>query len=216
MVDRRKWGPELASRRASKESSPRRALVVGCAESIWDDVQAAFNLCDYHAIYCVKLAGVYWPGKFECFVGLHPEYMDVYEKQRHDLGYPNGYEIVAPLPEEVGVHGKKGNITRRISYRWKGMTSSASSGIYGAKVALEDGCDRVVLAGIPMTPEAGHFMPTTKNVHNQVRGKVWAQHSAFVSGFNYAIPFLKGRVRSMSGETMKILGTPNAEWLNAS
>jgi hypothetical protein len=57
---------------------------------------------------------------------------------------------VAPLPGELGMHGAKGNISRRVSYRYQGMDSSASSGGYAAKVALDDGFDRVVLAGVPM------------------------------------------------------------------
>jgi hypothetical protein len=96
------------------------------------------------------------------------------------------------------MHGKKGNITRRVTYRWPGMTSSASSGIYGAKVALDDGFDRVVLAGIPMQADSNHF----------TRGKSWAQRDSFMPGFELAIPHMLGKVRSMSGLTRERLGAP--------
>lgn len=182
---------------------PRRCLIVGCAANIWADVAAAREIGDYDATYCVKMAAVYWPGKFDVFVTLHPEFVDQYEADRKKLGYPNGYEIVAPLTTEVGMHGKKGNIHRRVSYRWPGMNSSASSGIYAAKVALDDGFDRVVLAGIPMTKEAGHF----------TRGKAWLQRDCFTPGFNKAVPFMRGKVTSMSGHTMELLGSPTAQWL---
>lgn len=179
----------------------RRALIVGCASCVWDDVCAARTICTFDAVYCVKLAGVCWPGTFQTWPSLHPEFMDDYEAQRRARGLPNGYEIVAPPPEEVGMHGKKGNITRRVSYRWPGMNSSASSGIYAAKVALDDGFDRVVLAGIPMD-KTDHFS----------RGKPWAQRDSFIPGFEKAMPFLKDRVRSMSGMTMERLGAPTPEW----
>ncbi len=199
------------------------ALVVGCAACVWDDVKAAQSLCTFDAVYCVKLAGVHWPTQFNVWVGLHPEYMDDYEAQRAALGLPNGYEIVAHAESlSEGMHGKKGNIGRRVSYRWcchggdqnstrckacpKKLTSSASSGIFAAKVALEDGHDRVILAGIPMDREAGHF----------TRGKEWAQRDSFTLGFEIAVPHLLDRVKSMSGYTRKILGAPSAEWLAGS
>lgn len=181
-----------------------KILVVGCADSIWDDVKNATNMATFDKVYCVKLAGVYWPGRFDVWATLHPEYMDDYEAHRSSLGLPNGYEIVAPRSDEVGEHGRKGKITRRVSYRWPGMNSSASSGIYGAKVALDDCPDaRVVLAGIPLTASP-HF----------TRGpQPWAQLGSFTPGFETALPFLEGKVKSMSGLTMEKLGKPDAEWL---
>lgn len=196
----------------------KSAIVIGCAACVWDDVQVARSLASYDAIYCVKQIGVYYPEKFDVWVTLHPEVMDDYEAERHAKGLPNGYEIVAPPKHELSAsHVGKGNITRRVPYRWPGVDSnaSASSGIYGAKVALHDGFDRIVLAGIPMTPEGGHFKPESKNTFGAIRGKVWSQHSAFVCGLNESIPRLKGKVKSMSGYTRQMLGTPTSEWLRA-
>lgn len=181
----------------------KTALVVGCSAVVWNEVRAARELCDFASVYCVKAAGIHWPAKFKTWVTLHPEFMDQYEKERHALGLPNGYEIVAPLTSEVGMHGKKGNIHRRVSYRWPGMTSSASSGIYAAKVALDDGYDRVVLAGVPMQKDGGHF----------TRGKPWLLVDCFTPGLLKAVPFMAGKVKSMSGRTMELLGNPTAGWL---
>lgn len=178
------------------------ALVVGCAECVWDDIIAARNILRCNAVYCVKMIGVYWPGTFQVWVTLHPEFMDAYEGRRKALGLPDGYEIVAPPPGELGEHGAKGRISRRVSFRWSGMTASASSGIYGAKVALEDGHDRVVLAGIPMD-NSKHFG----------RSSSWVNVSSFLPGMDMALPHLKANVRSLSGHTAKLLGRPSADWL---
>lgn len=180
----------------------KRALIVGCAANVWDDVAKAREIGEFDATYCVKLAGVHWPAKFQVWVTLHPEFMDAYQAERKAKGFPNGYEIVAPLSGEVGEHGHKGKIDRRVSYQWPGMNASASSGIYGAKVALQDGFERVVLAGIPMD-SSNHF----------TRGKPWGQFASFLDGFTKSIPFLKGRVRSMSGLTKQKLGAPTPSWL---
>jgi len=195
------------------------ALVAGSAACIWDDLRATERLgCKWDAVYCVKMTGIYWPTKFDVWVTLHPEAMDEYEAKRKAGGLPSGYEIVAPFPDELGNHGKKGNIARRVTYRWPGMTSSASSGIYGAKVALEDGF-RVVLAGVPMTKMGGHFMPGALTVRTkQPRGNIWLERDSFEAGLRIAMPIMKqtNNVRSMSGLTQEILGAPTPEWLAGS
>jgi len=180
----------------------RKALVVGCAACVWDDVAAAQAMVTFDAVYCVKLAGVHWPGRFDAWVGLHPEWQEVYSRQRAGNGLPNGYETVAPPDDELGYQAKNKAIDRHVSYRWPGMTASASSGIYGAKVALDDGFDRVVLAGIPMS-NASHFS----------RGKPWRDADSFWKCFLQALPHMTGRVRSMSGRTLDVLGEPSPSWL---
>lgn len=182
------------------------ALVVGSADCMWADVRAARELCTFDAVYCVKRVGIHWPEQFQTWVTLHPEYMDDYEAQRAKLGYPNGYEIVAPPSGEVGMHGNKGRIARRVSYRFPGMNASAASGIYGAKVAIDDGY-RVVLAGIPMT-QTPHFVK-----HERYGNGVWSQLGQFLAGFQEALPHLMGKCRSMSGLTRTKLGAPDAQWL---
>lgn len=193
----------------------KTALVIGCAANVWEDLKAARALASYDAIYCVKQMGIHYRDKFDVWATLHPEAMNDYEHQRKVLGLPNGYQIVAPPAKELGMHGEKGNIARRVSYLWPNSdgSSSASSGIYGAKIALDDGFERVVLAGVPMSPDAGHFLPETKTVSGQVRGPVWTGCGAFEIGFNNALPYLMNRVKSMSGRTQKVLGAPTKEWL---
>lgn len=189
------------------------ALVVGCAACIWDDVKRATTLHNFDAVYCVKQAGIYWPTKFDVWCSLHPEMMDKYEAERKAKGFPSGYEIVAPLSKEVGSHGQKGNIARRVSLFPKGVTSSPSSGIYAAYVAVQDGF-HVVLAGIPMQTSAGHFLPGTRTiVLGHVRGPQWLERDAFLAGFEQYKPHLRGKVKSMSGETKNIFGEPTLGWL---
>lgn len=193
-----------------------RGLVVGCAGCVWEDVRDARALGSFDVVICVKQIGVEWPEEFKYWATLHPEAMDAYEDQRQKRGFPGGYEIVAPLPGEVGEHGKKGRIAHRISYRWPGMTSSASSGIYGVKVALDMGCDRVVLAGVPMSADGGHFDPAGRNLRGEVRGQQWAHRDSFVPGLVAAVPHMGGRVRSVSGFTAELLGFPTEDWLRES
>lgn len=182
------------------------ALVVGSASCIWDDVKEARKLCKFDAVCCVKRVGIYWPEKFDVWATLHPEFMDDYEAKRKAEGHPGGYEIVAPFPHEVGDHGKKGNIARRVTYQWDGMTASPGSGIYGAKIMLDLGY-RVVLAGCPMNDDA-HFVK-----HETWKDGKWEGVTGFLKGFEQALPHLMGRCKSMSGLTRDKLGAPRPEWL---
>lgn len=181
----------------------KTALVIGCSDSIWEDIKLAQAIGKYDAVYCVKMAGIYWPHKFKSWVSLHPEWMAGYEGERKQRGYPDGYETVGPLQGEVGMHAKH-KVDRRVSYRFPGMNASASSGIYAAKVAMEDGYERIVLAGIPMQAEQNHF----------IRGKEWKQCDSFLTGLKHAVPFLKDKVKSVSGLTRELLGAPSKEWLS--
>ncbi len=181
-----------------------RALVIGCAGKVWDEVKRAERLCEYDAVYCVKLAGVHWTGGRFTWVGLHPEWQEKYSAERAALGHHMDFETVAPPDNELGTAGKGHKIDRRVSYRYKGMNSSASSGGYAAKVALDDGFERVVIAGVPMEAHAAHF----------TRGQPWLQRDSFTIGFEKSAPYFAGRVRSMSGWTAELLGAPTEPWLN--
>jgi hypothetical protein len=183
----------------------KRALVIGCAANVWDEVRRARDLCSFQAVYCVKIAGVHYRGGYFSWVGLHPEWVEKYGAERAALGLHSQYETVAPPDGELGTAGKGAKIDRRVSYRYSGMDCSASSGGYAAKVALDDGFDRIVLAGVPMETGASHF----------TRGKPWLQRDSFTIGFEKSVPFFAGRVRSMSGWTAEILGRPDDVWLGS-
>jgi len=179
-----------------------RALVVGCAAGVWEEVAAAQAMAEFDAVYCIKMAGINWPTAFDYWVTLHPEFMDNYKAQRAALELPGGYQVVAPPVAEVGMHGEH-KVDRRVSYKWKDQKSSGSSGLYAVKVALDDGHDRVVIVGVPMVAESGHF----------ARGKPWLQCELFKAAWPFALPIIKDKVRSTSGWTNELLGGPTAEWL---
>lgn len=184
-----------------------RALVIGCSQRVWSDVERAEDLCSFETYYLVKLAGAHWDGEDHfVWATLHPEFMPRYRAERASRGLHSRYEIVGPLAEEVGRHAQC-PVDRRVSYRWPKMTSSGSSGLFAVKVALDDGHDRVVLAGVPMSTEAGHF----------VRRTPWLQRDSFVHGWNSALQHIHGKVRSVSGGwTEQLLGAPTKEWLGVS
>jgi hypothetical protein len=183
----------------------KRALIIGCAKGVWDEVKAAKALTSFDTIYCVKMAGIEWNEGFFWWVTLHPEFMENYKASRTKLGLPNTYKVIGPLEGECGRHSVH-PVDRRLTYRWRGMTSSGSSGLFGIKAALDDGHDKVILAGIPMAQQAGHFK----------RREEWFHCESFKLGWEAAMPHLKNKVKSLSGWTERVLGKPTPEWLGVS
>jgi hypothetical protein len=181
----------------------KRALVVGSAKGVWDEVAAAQAMCAFDSYYVVKMTGIKWNQGYFHWVTLHPEFMPNYRKARELEGLLPEYEVIAPLLEEIGRHHEH-QCDRRVSYRFPGMTSSGSSGLFAVKIALDDGHDRVVCAGVPMEQAAGHF----------IRGGDWPQCDGFRLGWQSALPHIKHKVRSLSGWTKELLGgAPTPEWL---
>ncbi len=86
------------------------------------------------------------------------------------------------------------------------MNASGGSGIFGAKVMMDDGY-RVILAGIPMNDDP-HFLH-----HETWKDGNWKGVGSFLPGFEKATPHMLGKAKSMSGFTKQKLGAPTPEWL---
>lgn len=174
----------------------KRALILGGAQSIWNDIEAALRIGEFDAAIVCNDIGAAWSGDIECWVTLHPENMAKLIQLREDRGYRPAKKLAyheamsgTPIPDIV------------TPYHWERSHKSASSGIFAAKVAIELGF-KGVLCGVPLTPTP-HF--------NIARG--WIYANDFLDGFAQAVPYIKDRIRSMSGHTMKVLGAPTPEWL---
>lgn len=173
----------------------KTALVIGGAACVWEDVEAALDMFAPDWIAAVNDIGTRWPGAVNWWCSLHPDKMSAWREERERRGFH-------PALCHVG-HEQAEGIDKVIDYRWPGMTGSGSSGLFAVKVALDHGADRVVLAGVPMQPERAHFF----------NGSVWSDCGSFLDGWRAALPFIKDKVRSMSGWTQEILGRPTPEWL---
>lgn len=176
------------------------ALVIGGADSVWDDVESALSIGEFFAVIACNDIGAAWPGELDAWVTLHPENMQGWIERRSARGYPPAKMIV--YHEDKDGSPKPDLVT---PYNWHRSHKSASSGVFAAKVAIELGHDRNVLCGVPLTPRP----------HFDTRGD-WLAAMDFHDGLIAAEPYLRGKVRSMSGKTREILGAPTPEWLTGS
>lgn len=172
----------------------RLAIILGSGECGDCEVLRALPRVD--AVYAVNDTAAEFPGRLTAFVTLHPEKLPAWLGKRKALGLPEPREVVAHQAHEL--------VTRVVDYLWPGMNSSGSSGLFAAKVALKDDPDwGVLLCGVPMDRARTQY--TESKFHEEVGG--------FLDAWQIALPYLRERVRSMSGRTAEWLGRPDSTWL---
>jgi hypothetical protein len=174
-----------------------RALALGDGRCVYDDAIAALAMFNPDATGATNNIGCDWEDRVDYWATLHPSKC------------PNWLGIVAAVDKRVKrgrnrpqVWGhKKAPGVDRWTQDWRGST-----GLLLVKVLIEEGFERIVLAGIPMSREAGHY-------YDNVRP--WLQFERYHGGWTRNAHLLSPYVRSMSGWTRELLGPPTSEWLGA-
>lgn len=175
----------------------RTALCLGGGDTLFEDFEKVKTLrIQYHAVFACNDAGTVWPEKLDGWVTFHPEKFKKWIQERSMKGLPDAEEYFTHADRKVTVTPKPAVIT---SYFLPGQTSSGSSGLFTAKVALVDrGFDRVVLAGIPLTVTP-HFFDK----------KEWRACNGFRKAWHTVSDTYKAKMRSCSGWTRVLLGGPD-------
>jgi hypothetical protein len=149
------------------------------------------------AVAATNNAGIHWPDRLDYWCTLHsapcPDWIGITAalRQRRELGR-NRPQIWGHVSKEryVGVD--------RTTVDWFGST-----GLLAVKVLIEEGFDRIVLAGVPMSSEGGHFYDDKPWSGCDRYRVAWTVHKGEIAPFT----------RSMSGWTQELLGAPTPEWL---
>lgn len=169
------------------------AVVLGGASGVWEELSAVKDMLGREpdiAVACND-AGAVYPGRLHGWASLHAEKIGAWMRLRKADDY-RAFSIKGHWDHEARVE--------IVLERWKG-----SSGLYAAQIALDVfGASQVVLCGVPLWPEKGHFFSP---------GKAWPEAELYRRGFKAALPVIRGPVRSMSGWTRELLGEPTPEWL---
>lgn len=170
-------------------------LILGGASSVWTDSAKALDLFRPDLTIAVNDMVGSWPGHLDIAATLHPEKLHIWlnERRRNGFNEPETWAHKASGP-----NGKVEARVDRTTDDWAG-----SSGLFAVKVALECGCDRIVLAGVPMSAEGAHFFNAAPWQEANAYHKAWLKHQPEIAPF----------VRSMSGQTMTWFGAPDASWL---
>lgn len=187
----------------------KTGLVVGSAACVWKDLVNAHGLGHFDAVAVTNAMGCEYEDPIDYWVTLHPEKMLDWQRKRAERGFPRAKLVVSndflPGAREQGVAYP--HLDRRADYRFfSDQTSSGSSGLFAVKVLVDEGFERIVLAGVPMQAIERHFDSPDP----------WNERDVFAKAWTQVLPLIKGAVRSMSGWTQELLGSPTAEWLRGS
>lgn len=169
------------------------ALVLGGADSLFDDMRGAMALVDDPLIVACNNAG-FMVERLDHWATLHPEELPWREERRRERGYPGGY-VTWTRPYPPGMKDREAG--HRILAGWQG----GSSGLFAVGVALEV-ADRAVLCGVPLDNRP-HF--------DRVSG--WATAEEYRDAWREKHDAMRGRIRSMGGWTADLLGVPTRAWI---
>ena len=178
---------------------PEWALILGGGELVWDEVLAWEELYGRQwdgVVVAANDVGSHWPRALDHWVTLHPDKMVQWRKQRAAYRFSEDYET----------WGRQRHHVDHTVRPWAG----GARGMLAIQVAHILGCRRAILCGIPMTPSP-HF--TESIIH--ASGRPWKSVAGHWRAWNAHLDKMAGWVRSMSGRTQEILGTPTLAWLEA-
>jgi hypothetical protein len=170
------------------------ALVLGDATCVHEDAARALAMFTPDAIAATNNIGISWPSRIDYWCTLHPRPCPdwpgiVVAMERRRAAGLNRPQTWAHAPSE-GID--------RTTTDWH-----ASSGGLCVKVLREEGFERIVLAGVPMNAEGGHFYDA----------RPWLQAHRYQAGWTNKIKIIRPFVRSMSGWTKELLGEPSPDWI---
>ena len=169
-------------------STGKRALILGRADTVWEEIEAARALGTFDTIIAVKRIGKVYPGCIHHWVSFHPALFPSMIAEREKNGFVPALNYWAPQR----VVGVPTNIIPNIG---------GSSGMLGVQVALHV-CEKAVLCGIPLT-----------NTAQYDTGKEWKDALQYREVWEQMFDKMKDRIKSMSGWTQHLLGEPTKEWL---
>lgn len=179
------------------------ALVLGSADTLWRDIVEYMKIGGtYDFVVACNEAIVEWPHHLKAAVSIHGRFFEVgaripgkqaWRKRREERGFPPperwyGHNACVHAPEYM----------IKTSEMFPEQSAFGSSGCFAAKVALIDlAADNAVLCGIPMleVPHVGD-------------DKNWGSAGGFFRHWPSIPEHYRSRMRSMSGRTRDLLGSP--------
>lgn len=172
------------------------AFVLGGAQGVWTDLQDAQDQVALtpDLLICVNHIGIVYPNKVDVWCSYHAELLHNWRGERDRNGLAR--------PAELWIAQRPDRDRRWWEYRML-PCHGGSSGMLGVDVALTKGATLTVLCGIPMSP-IPHF-------HAGQQYRPWREAEKHKGFWIKRGDELRAKgVRSMSGFTRELLGSPDA------
>lgn len=169
------------------------ALIVGGSERALEEYNSALKLTKGHSttVFAIndmisELLGF----SADYGVTMHPEKLPAWQRIRANTGW---------LPLPIIAHKRARGVVATLP------ACSGSSGLFAVHAARAGGATRIVLCGVGMDGQDGHFR----------RHKPWAAAGVYWPAWEREADALRPYVRSFGGRTADLFGRPSRAWLNA-
>lgn len=184
----------------------KRLIIVGSARCVWDDLEKLHTFRKKEItddVMCINDMIMYYPGEITHCVSCDAPMLHKWWAARRPP-YKSSFSKVPrfhTVSNEQGVPGIE---------LWP-FQGGGTSGLLACHVGLELGYDEIILCGVPID-NTGHFWEATWGKTNfnreiaDIKGNIRGDGRRF---WTRAAETFDGRVKSMSGNTRKILGAPN-------
>ena len=169
------------------------ALLLGDANCVFDDAEAALKLFTPDLVAACNNIGIRWEGHVDHWMTLHPRQCADWEGI--ELAVNRRVREGRNKPITWGHKAAPG--IDRTTDDWLGST-----GLFAVKALIEIGCNKIVLAGVPMTEDGAHYYSKHKWVQAPRYHRGWTKHQKEIAPY----------VRSMSGWTGHTFGAPDEAW----
>lgn len=170
------------------------AIIMGGGGDPFAEWSLAKAMCERAGKHASIFAGndmiEFFPEDIDHAITLHPDKLMLWLPRRKAAGFND--------PPKVWAHSAYEGSVTHWTRDWSGST-----GLFGVKVARENGFVHVVLCGVHMNVDSNHF----------VRGQPWDASTNFRKGWVPRLDELRPYVRSFDGWTREELGAPTEDWL---
>lgn len=168
-------------------------IVAGSGPDLYKDLETATRCAPRHDVLGVNLTSLYL-GRVRHMASLHAPLLGPLRELRTQIDWcaPQG-----ATPPVTHGHIEFAGVDRV----WTGWDKSGTSSLFGVRVALALGYERVILAGVPMTGEPRFFDPPHAPI-------TWDHANDRPPWMLAATQEFAGRVTSVSGWTRELLGSP--------
>lgn len=172
-------------------------VVVGSGRGVWDDVAKALPRIRSGAhVMTVNIMTVIWPHRLDHCYSNHADLLKHWARGRDCLhiqewGFPKQHT---------------GNPDCHEATHWD-LPMHGTSGLNAVLCGLKMGYEQIVICGIPLDDEGHCYDPPDKRDTNFTR-QVPMRNNGLKYWKQYAEQVFEGRVKSYSGRTSELLGTP--------
>jgi hypothetical protein len=174
------------------ESLSSNLLIVGEGPTAFDDLERWWDMGIEHDVLCVNYAGRWFPCDFKYWYTYHGDHFGIPRN-------PDTWWIKKCKALKISFN--PGPYIDQIVNLSDTEGSSGLQAVWVGKQHLK--YDKIILAGVPMTNEP-RISPNSYNKGHYQSGffHIWMKYQAVLKQF----------VRSMSGNTMELLGAPTKDF----